>query len=214
MFGEEIIVSISRVVFCTLLFALGASSATLFPQCPPTGADTNGCELLITVTAVNGAGAATSFTVLTSSPDQGPYDSVEDTLIGITNGASAFLKSISLSGTAGGIGIFAFDGDGACVGTFSPSPTAAQCGGSFTSSDPGDYQSAGATFTGINGAQTSGTVLVGGGTGLSTGASTWFSLEGQISASVISGVPEPGSMGLIGAGLALVGSLRQRSRRK
>jgi hypothetical protein len=121
------------------------------------------------------------------------------------NCKTGYSASITLNGMAGGVGIFAFDGDGACTGTFSPSPTAAQCGGSFTSTDPGDYQSAGAKFSGINGAQTSGTVLVGGASGLSAGASTWFSLEGQISASVISGVPEPGSMGLIGAGLALVG---------
>jgi len=39
-----------------------------FPECPAVGHDTSGCELLITITAVNGSGTATAFSVATSSP--------------------------------------------------------------------------------------------------------------------------------------------------
>ena len=58
-----------------------------FPECPAVGHDTSGCELLITVTAVNGSGTASAFSVATSSPDLGPFDGSDDTLIGVLNSA-------------------------------------------------------------------------------------------------------------------------------
>jgi hypothetical protein len=189
-----------------MLITITQLPGAAFTQCPPTGNDTSGCELLVTVLSVNTSGAATSWSVATSSPDQGPFDGTEDTLIGITNSATSNLKSISFSGSAGGIGIFAFDGEGACSGLYVPQPTTAQCGGSYTTSDPTDYGSAGASFTGINATGTSGTVLVGGSAGLAPGGSTFFSLEGPVTANIIAGTPEPGSIILFGFGLsALIG---------
>src|SRR5450759_3443671 len=129
--------NILKVLCLTTIMALSAFGVS-FSQCPPVGADTLGCELLITVLAVNGSGAATSFTVATASPDQGPFDGVEDTLLGITNSAAGTLTSIFLTGGAGS-GIFGFDGDGACpAGSYTPGPTAAQCG----TANPTGYGSA------------------------------------------------------------------------
>ena len=99
--------------------------------------------------------------------------------------------------------IYGFEADGACIGTFTPGPTPAQCpGGSFQSSDPKDYGSAGASFFNINSGLTSATVFL----NLAPGASTFFSLEGALSVSDItsgpgntgSGVPEPASLALLG----------------
>src|SRR3981081_4208890 len=84
-----------------------------FPEGPAVGADTTGCELLITVTATNGSGFATAFTVSTSSPDLGPFDGSNDTLIGVLNSAPGDLFKIFFK-VAPGVGSFAFDTDGAC----------------------------------------------------------------------------------------------------
>jgi hypothetical protein len=115
------------------------------------------------------------------------------------------LTSITLTGP----GAFGFDGDGACIGSYSPGPTAAQChGGVFSSTDPVDYESAGATFSNVT--ANTGTVNV----SLANGASTWFSLEGAITAQQIGGsVPEPGSVMLLGSGLAAFLGLVCRRRR-
>jgi hypothetical protein len=169
-----------------------AASATSFTQCPAVGVDTNGCELLVTVLAVNGSGAATSFSVATASPDQGPYDAAEDTLIGIVNSASAALKSISFSGFVGGDGIFDFDGDGAC----------AAIGCTNGAGDTSGYGGPGVTFSGIGGTLNSNGTVNFGSTGIANGGHAWFSLEGPVTANVLAGTPEPASIALLGTGLA------------
>jgi hypothetical protein len=203
--------------FATIFLALVAGGAMAcaapvsFAQCPNVGNDTTGCELLITVTAVNGSGMATAFTVATSSPDHGPFDGNDDTLIGITNGTSSAVKSIYLFGGVGG-DIFGFDGDGACpAGSYTPGPTAAECGTS--AQNPTGYGSETnvsgtvlpVTFTvgGLCGASSTdcGTVSINGSTGLANGQSTWFDLEGRVTGTSLM-TPEPGSMMLLGSGLA------------
>ena len=54
------------------LIAFGAPIS--FSQCPAVGADTTGCELLITANTATAGGVVTAFTVATSSPDLGPSD--------------------------------------------------------------------------------------------------------------------------------------------
>ena len=76
---NSVIMTVGFLVFAALpAFA----DPTSFPECPAVGDDTTGCELLITVTATNGRGTATAFTVTTSSPDLGSYDGGDGTLIG------------------------------------------------------------------------------------------------------------------------------------
>lgn len=65
------------------------------------GADT-ACGIVITL---NSGGTAT----VTATAGQGPYDGIEDTLIGVVNNSGASVNSLSLSATTT---IFAFDNDG------------------------------------------------------------------------------------------------------
>jgi hypothetical protein len=186
-----------------LAMGTGALWAAATP-CPAVGSDTNGCEFIITVTAVNASGAATAFTVALNAPDQGPFDGVEDTLVGVVNNSGAVLKSLTLSNLAGQFG---FEGDGACNGSYTPGPTAAQClGGVFGSGSTGnnDYLSLTATsFSNIT--ATSGQINFGGTTGIAAAATSWFDLEGALTAATLAGgaaTPAPSSIVLLSIGLA------------
>jgi hypothetical protein len=190
--------------FATLAMLAMGSAAMLAAAtpCPAVGNDTNGCEFIITVTAVNSAGLATAFTVAVNAPDQGAYDGVEDTLVGVVNNSGAVLKALTISNASGAFG---FDGDGACNGSYTPGPTAAQClGGAFQGSANGaDYLSLTATsFSNITTA--TGTINF---NNIAAAGTSWFDLEGALTAAQISGtatVPAPSSIVLLLIGLVAV----------
>jgi hypothetical protein len=190
----------SFATLAMVVMGTGSMWAANSTPCPSVGSDTNGCEFIITVTAVNASGAATSFTVAVNPPDQGPFDGAEDTLVGIVNSSGAVLKSITLSNTAGQFG---FDGDGACIGSYSPQPTAAQClGGVYGTGSTGwnDYLSVSATsFSNIT--TSSGQVNF---NNIAAGSTAWFDLEGALTANLIGGTPSPApsSLVLLGIGIA------------
>lgn len=114
------------------LFAISNSDAEA--QCPAVGADT-GCGIVITVTDSGATAVATG---------QGPYDSVEDTLIGVINNSKVPISSIVLSSN---LPIFGFDADG--IDTF---------GVAGNASDSTGYGGPNAFFTNISSDQTSGEV--------------------------------------------------------
>jgi hypothetical protein len=141
-----------------------------FTQCPAIGADTS-CAILITI-GTNGS------LRVAADPAQGPFDGVEDTLIGVQNNSSHTILSIPLSGPSA---IFAFDGDGLCSPSISPQPAGCPFG-------PTGYEGPGVTFASSSN-QMSGVVSFIG--GIPPGHSAYFSLEEQIQIScpAISGVP-------------------------
>jgi hypothetical protein len=186
---------------CLTLLAASISSAALITQCPAVGLDT-GCGILITITGASG-GVTTAFTVVAASaPTQPPYDGIEDTLVGVLNTSGVVVNTIALSSP---VGIFAFDGDGPC--TVAPNP------GNCNTAEPSGYAGPNVTFSGINAAGTSGTVNFTG--GLAANGSAWFGLEQALTASQITpGIPEPGSIALLGSGLtALLLYARRRTAR-
>ncbi len=143
--------------------ALAAPPSPPFNQCPAIAGDTS-CALLIYIDNTGG--------VVLQDNTQGPYDYVEDTLIGVQNNSTVTINSIPISGP----GIFGFDGDGLCSGTDGN-------GNPFT-------PPAGCPFgtTGYEGPNTSFTItdandgVVNFPGGLAAGQSTYFSLEGAINA--------------------------------
>ena len=143
--------------------------------CPAIGAD-SGCGDLI---VANDSGAA-----VIADPSQGPYDGADDTLVGIINESSSPLSGIQLSSDTGA---FAFDGDGICSGLYQPEPSGCPFG-------PTGYEGPNTSFASINATGTAGTVLFP--SPLGPGASTYFSLEEALSATMVfAGGPSTGEAG-------------------
>ena len=150
-----------------LLFAGAAQAATPpFNQCPAIGADTS-CGILLTI---NADGSIT----VDQDPTQGPFDAIEDTLIGVQNNSTQTIPTLHLTSsvTAGDLP-FGFDGDGICFGFYAGTPAGCPFGTT-------GYEGPNTSFSNISLDLLSGDVNFTG--GLAAGASAYFSLEGAINA--------------------------------
>jgi len=148
----------------------GAAPAAPFTECPPVGADTS-CALLVDVTD--------SGVTILQDPSQGPYDSIEDTLIGVLNQSSKDLGHLSLGSNTD---MFGFDGDGICSFEYTIAP-----GCPF---GPTGYEGPGTSFSEISLDASSGVVNFS--PPIPPGGTSYFSLEEPLSAStVVSGGPSP-----------------------
>ena len=181
--------SLMAVVASATAVALGglggtasASSAATppFAECPAIGASPS-CEILLVVNSDQ------SISVLGDS-SVGPYDGSDDTLVGIVNNSHSPISAVTVSGP--GSGLADFDGDGICTyasgggnGTgFSGDSycTSQQVGGS----DPEDYAGPGTSFT-LDPTSQDHVEVDFGVSGLAAGSSTYFSLEGALTAAVV-----------------------------
>ena len=139
-----------------------AAATAAIAVCPAVGADST-CGTVITITRTGATVTATG---------QGPYDGIDDTLVGIVNNSKL---PVTVLGLKSGLDIFGFDGDG--IDTY---------GVPGNSLDTSGYGGPNAYYTDINASQTSGQVnfitpvAAGGGT-------SYFSLENALSSSVACG---------------------------
>jgi hypothetical protein len=132
-----------------------------FHQCPAIGLSPS-CAVLFTI---NPDGSITT----SVDPGIGPYEGVEDTLVGVQNNTtSTTIPSLTLAGSS----IFALDGDGICA---NPNPTSGlpgiNCSGN--AADTTGYGGPKSSFVIVD--RNNGTVVFAG--GLAPGGSTFFSLE-------------------------------------
>lgn len=168
--------ALSAAMAATLLTAGGVAATaptTPFSQCPAIGSSPS-CGILIEFTD--------SGTNIYADSSVGPYDGIEDTLVGVVNNSTAAVPSVHLVGVGTFlIGIFAFDGDGHCSG-FYPFTGDGYCAGV-----PTGYEGPANTFANISTTsafEDTGDVVFTG--GLAVGASTYFSLEDSLTATSIS----------------------------
>ena len=159
------VIMVAGTVVAVAQLSAQASTATTppFSQCPAIGASPS-CQILI---IVNSDRTVSVY----GDPNVGPYDGLEDTLVGIQNDSSRPVEAITASGTPGLAG---FDGDGLCTATGAPS----EC-----PFGPSGYEGPGTAF--IPDATDTSRVEVDFSGGLAAGAHTYFSLEESLDAATL-----------------------------
>ena len=151
--------------------AVPPTPATPFAQCPAVGADTS-CAVLVQVT--DGGNR------ILDDPSQGPYDGVEDTMVGVVNNSSTSISALAL---ASDTDLFGFDGDGLCTFGVAGCPFG-----------PTGYEGPGTSFANINQNASGGVVIFT--PGLAPGATAYFSLEERLAATdVVAGGPSAAEQG-------------------
>ena len=160
--------------------ASAASTVTApFTECPAIGAAPS-CEILLDVAA------GRSIQVLGDS-SVGPYDGSDDTLVGVVNNSGSPVQAITVSGPSSGLA--GFDGDGICTyatGNGGPGFTGdSYCDAQqLSGTDPEDYEGPDNTFT-LDPKSQDDVEVDFNGKGLAPGQSTYFSLEGALTAAAI-----------------------------
>jgi hypothetical protein len=193
-----------NIMAITGILVLATTSAFAASPCqtPTGGASWTGYGVAANYTALGGGcnvtitfGAGGLITSATTNA-AGYYDSgLDDNLIGIINNSGGVINSITL--TSSSTDIFGFDGDGICSGfTFAVAQSTVCSAASEASGNEDNYAPIGVSFSGINGAATTGTVNFAG--GIANGATAFFSLEGPADLTHLGVVPEPTSIVLLG----------------
>lgn len=174
------------VALAVLTINVGAASAAHvvalgdvdpFHQCPPVGSDT-GCAQLIVVNA-NGT------TTVLVDPAQGPYEGVDDSLIGVQNNSGHSLSKLNL-GSPSGADIMGFDGDGICTPSQWPAATTQTTPPGCPNPALGigfgltGYEGPGTYFSNISSNQETGTINFN--PALRFGGSAYFALEEALTA--------------------------------
>ena len=184
-------VAILGAIAAASLMASAASGAPF----PSVGNDTKGPQYIINVPASG------PFSVTPQSPNQGAYDGVEDTYIGVTNNSGHTINSFGVSSSTQNI--FGFDGDGLTASPYNLTGNAL---------DGSGYGGPQAYFTNISLDKMSGTVNFIG--GISNGGTAFFALEEALSGANgginVGAVPEPSTWAMKLIGFAGLGFLSYR----
>src|SRR5258708_10358013 len=171
-----------------------------FNECPAAGVS-HSCGVLL-VFEPDG-----TVHILTDPASGNPYESADDTTIGVLNQTGGPIPNVTLQGTppAPGAPIFGFDGDGICSGVSSTLPNPADCSqyGVSPSATGATYAGPGIVYSGISSDATSGVVefhksctgntaaSCSNSAGLNSGQTAFFSLESNLVGAYIT-IPKAG----------------------
>ena len=190
----------------TLGLGLGVSQANASPTCPGTSYSGGDCNLFITFNSDGSIG--------TSGPG-GNYDGSEDALIGVINNSGHTLFSFNVSDSQKIFGDMetGINGDGISGSSYA-GPGYSQTNGFDTTyyAGPDNFFTILTATSGIVNFINDGTY-----NGLLDGTTSYFSLEYSIDISapprITTGVPEPATFAIMGAGLIVIAFARRRRRR-